>query len=605
LDTLTTTGSSPSATILSRAADRFEFRNVLRHGRTGSLYRARDRFTDVAVTMKLLPFDLSGKKAREAFEKRAKALSSIDDPCCAPVRDFGYHYGLAYIVADDVQGETLDRYLKQRGPFEFGEFAVIFATILRALAAAHDKGLVHGDVQPSHIVLTDDGERVTGLTLVGFGFPDLMNDDAAINEETRHVSNVEAIAPERLLRNNVDHRLDLYALGATAYEMLTGKQPFTGASIDNVFRTIYEDPEPIADALPRNTDVPDSALELIENLVEKSPVDRPSSAKDALFWFESAANLESYEFSDVDLNCLSTEEMEALELADDIAAARPSRPRLEATQYEAGTMDSSSRTIHVSDARTPYLSLPQMLQVLGLMAMFTLFVALGWLVTMKLGPDSEDQPPKIENVAESEIAPPEDEDPKAEIQSLFTKIDIALTDRRFGTAEALLEQLEAREDFPSELRGTLNAYRSRLEMNSKLERARRLENSGRIEDALLIYSDIAEKYPNHANVPKSIERLENSFVLNITSNTRGIVSVDGEPLGVTPFTGILPISTERITVARKGYRSWSIPVDAEGGTRVELEADLTRRPARERPDRQERDIAASPFMDLMEMGLDN
>jgi hypothetical protein len=98
--------------------------------------------------------------------------------------------------------------------------------------------------------------------------------------------------------------------------------------------------------------------------------------------------------------------------------------------------------------------------------------------------------------------------------------------------------------------------------------------------------------------------LEGSFVLEVTSNVRGVVTVDGEPVGVTPFTGLVPKDTSEIAVSRKGYKTWKSLVAAQGGSRLVLKAKLRHRYSGERPDRIEKDVNASPFMDLMEMKID-
>ena len=612
----TTSGSSPSATSWSRAADRYEFVTLLQHGRTGSTYQARDRMSERPVTIKLLAF--RDPEAKRRFEHHAALLCRLDHPHIVPVLDYGYHFGLAYLVTEDRGGTSLQDYLQHRGPLQWEQFAAVFDAVVQALGAAHELDIVHGDIQPSHIILFDDGARVTNVGIAGFGFPDLHGNGIAAGDDTKHVSTVDAIAPEKLLQQACDHRLDLYELGETAYELLTASPAFESAALDHVFQRIYEPPIPLAGLLPEGHAVPTSVHELIGKLLAKSPSDRPQSAEQVSFWFRSAAGLDSYDLRDIEIPALGSREREVRERALDIEAARPRLGRSSSPSRSGptaplphGELTASGPTVQLSNftpaaPRPPEASLSPRLvfQLAALLSLFITFAAVGWIGVMHLLPSEPEQTSAPPTHEPSPAPPPfEETSPKDEYQSVLSQIDDALDDRRYGTAEGLIHGLEQTDEFPSELRGTLKGYRSRLELASKLDRARRLESSGQREEALLLYSDVAKRYPEHVQVPEDVEQLQHAFVLEVNANVRSVVFVDDEPVGVTPFTGLVPASSTKVSVSRKGYRTWESAIAAQKGTKLELDVKLKHRGRHDKPDKVEIDLQASPFMDLMEMDL--
>lgn len=571
-----------------------------------------------SVTIKLLAF--RDAEAKQRFEKLAAKLCRLDHPNIVPVLDYGYHFGLAYLVTEDEGGVSLQDYLQHRGPLRWEQSAAVFDAVVAALGAAHALDIVHGDIQPSHIMLFDDGVRVTNAAIVGFGFPDIHGTGIAAGDDTKHVSTVDAIAPEKLLQQACDHRLDLYELGETAYELLTASPAFENESVDHVFQRIYEPPRPLNDLLPEGHGVPASVRELIAKLLAKSPADRPQSAEQVSFWFRSAAGLDSYDFRDIELPALGPREREVRERALDIEAARPRlgrssaapRSRPAASRLPSGELTASGPTVQLTNftpaaARPPEASLSPKLvfQLAALLSLFITFAALGWIGVMHLLPRDDVQTPATRPDQPPVPTPPpvEPPSPKDEYQSMLSQVDDALDERRYGTAESLIHELERSDTFPSELRGTLKGYRSRLELASKLDRARRLESSGQREEALLLYSDVAKRYPEHVQVPEDVEQLQHAFVLEVNANVRSVVFVDDEPVGVTPFTGLVPASSSKVAVSRKGYRTWESAIAAQKGTKLELDVKLKHRGRNDKPDKVEIDLQASPFMDLMEMDL--
>ena len=246
-------------------AGRYLLERRLGRGGMGVVYLARELRLDRRVAIKLLPPERSVQPAaRERFLREARTAAQLSHPGIVPifavheVSDFVY-FAMAY-----VDGGTLGRRVRNRGPVPYDTGARLLEEVARALAYAHDRGVVHRDVKPDNILL----DLATGRALVSdFGIARVGS--ATSTEPRRVVGTAEFMSPEQVLGERVDPRSDLYSLGVVGFFALSGELPFVGPDDMTVLaRHVSDPPPPLASVAPG---VPPRLAETIDRCLAKDP----------------------------------------------------------------------------------------------------------------------------------------------------------------------------------------------------------------------------------------------------------------------------------------------------------------------------------------------
>ena len=247
----------------------------------GEVYRARDRRLDRLVAIKIIKTaHHDDPRARERFDREAKVVASLDHPHICAIYDVGHDNGVAYLVMQYLEGETLASRL-HGGPLPIAEALKYGSQIAHAIDAAHKRGITHRDLKPSNVMLT----RV-GAVLLDFGLaklsdaPDLTNTSTTIDltREGTIVGTLRYMAPEVLERRGADARSDLFSFGAILYEMITGRRAFEGDSdVRAMVSILNEQPKPL---LASRADVPPELQQIVDGCLAKDPEDRWETARD-------------------------------------------------------------------------------------------------------------------------------------------------------------------------------------------------------------------------------------------------------------------------------------------------------------------------------------
>ena len=285
-----TSSLASESTMLPEVVSHYRIRRRLGAGGMGEVYLADDLTLKRQVAIKLLTSkDLSDDQVRKNLLREAQAAASLDHPNICPVYEVGTDGDLSFIVMQYVEGETLADRLKKGRPSP-SEALDIAAQVADALAAAHRQGVVHRDIKPQNIVLTPRG----GLKVLDFGLAKRAPTGPASEQMTRStleqsgavVGTAPYMSPEQVKQEPVDGRSDLFALGATYYECLTGRRAFSGKSpLEICGQVLHVDPPPPSSI---NDQLGPAHDELCRQLLAKRPDDRVQTGEEALRLLELA-----------------------------------------------------------------------------------------------------------------------------------------------------------------------------------------------------------------------------------------------------------------------------------------------------------------------------
>src|SRR5262245_45498336 len=275
----------------------YEVTAPLGAGGMGEVYRARDARLGRDVAIKVLPVALAAHADRLArFEQEARAAGALNHPNILAIHDIGAHEGTPYLVSELLEGETLRDRLAG-GALPVRKAIDLMAQAARGLAAAHERGIVHRDLKPENLFVARDGR----LKILDFGLAKLTAPDreGAVRQSAPTLQadtgpgavwgTVGYMSPEQVRGNPVDHRSDVFALGAILYEMLSGKRAFRGASpADTVSAILKEDPPDLTEVVEA---IPPALERVVRHCLEKNPNERFQSARDLAFNLEAISGL--------------------------------------------------------------------------------------------------------------------------------------------------------------------------------------------------------------------------------------------------------------------------------------------------------------------------
>ncbi len=210
----------------------------LGEGGMGMVYLARHQTLNKRVAVKLLRTNLpTDVNAVDRFIREARATASLDHPAIVSVYDAGEQNGVYYIVMQYVEGESLGARIKRTGRLTSAEAIKIFRVAAAGIAHAHSKGIIHRDIKPDNILISNEGH----VKIVDFGLARVLEGDASLSRTGTIVGSPAFMSPEQALGKKLDERTDVYSLGATLYHMVTGVPPFDAdGTIEAVWKVVKE-----------------------------------------------------------------------------------------------------------------------------------------------------------------------------------------------------------------------------------------------------------------------------------------------------------------------------------------------------------------------------
>jgi hypothetical protein len=228
-------------------AGRYELIRSLGGGGMSEVYLARDLLLGREVAVKVIRPELAADERSVArFRREARAAASLSHPGIVAIHDVGVHRDAPFIVMERVQGRTLGQVLQDEGRLSPDRTAEIGAAVAYALAAAHAAGIIHRDVKPGNIMLTESGQ----VKVLDFGIAHATRWTPLTEGPVVH-GTAEYISPEQIRGEGADPRSDVYALGSVLYELLAGHPPFHGETpLAIAYRHLEDTPPPIESQRP-------------------------------------------------------------------------------------------------------------------------------------------------------------------------------------------------------------------------------------------------------------------------------------------------------------------------------------------------------------------
>src|SRR6202050_2776005 len=204
---------------------RYELTHLIARGGMAQVYRAMDRQLERPVALKILFPELSVDRAFvERFRREAQAAANLSHPHLRPVFSGGEDGGTYFIVMEFIDGRALSSILRTAGPMHPDRAAEIGADVAIALAYPHRHGVIHRDVKPGNVLITEDGI----VKVTDFGIARAINTEESLTQTGAVMGTATYFSPEQAAAMGVAARSDIYSLGVVLFEMVTGRPPFMG-----------------------------------------------------------------------------------------------------------------------------------------------------------------------------------------------------------------------------------------------------------------------------------------------------------------------------------------------------------------------------------------
>ncbi len=269
--------------LVGKRIDHFEIRGRLGEGGMGTVYLAHDVSLERPVALKVLRRELGGNQELvERLIMEARAQARLQHPNVVTIYYIGVYEGAPYFAMEYVRGRSLDEHLTEKGAIPWQEALDHVIQTARALAAAYRRGIIHRDIKPSNLILSpveSGGVHGGQVVVADFGLAAPIG-----GREGSFAGSPHYASPEQIGARALDHRTDIYALGVTFYELVTGARPFDAGTLAELFVQHETAARP---AVPEDK-APGRVRRLIAEMMDADPARRPAAYEELLARLESA-----------------------------------------------------------------------------------------------------------------------------------------------------------------------------------------------------------------------------------------------------------------------------------------------------------------------------
>lgn len=268
--------------------NRYEIREKIGEGGMAKVYKAKDHLLNRFVAVKVLKDEFT-KNAEfvEKFKAEAAAAGSISHSNIVNIYDVGSQVNINYIVMEYLNGRTLKELIIQNGKLDYNRALDFGIQIGKALECAHKNNIIHRDIKPQNILVTDEGS----IKVTDFGIAKATN-SVTLTNSNKVIGSAHYFSPEQAKGSYVDARTDIYSLGVVIYEMVTGRVPYDAESPVSVALKHLQ--EPVVPPRYINSNVPEGLNNLILKAMEKDPIERYQNIKDMLLDMQRIKNNSNY-----------------------------------------------------------------------------------------------------------------------------------------------------------------------------------------------------------------------------------------------------------------------------------------------------------------------
>lgn len=257
-------------TIIGQKIDNYKIIDVIGRGGMGVVYKATDMNLEKTVALKMIdPFYARNESFLKRFRTEAIALAKLENKNIVSVYALRETDNGLFMVMEYVDAKTVSEWLKEKGVLSIDETIKIVRQLLNAINHAHKVGVIHRDIKPNNILLCEDGT----VKVMDFGLAKLIQEHGEQSTVTKTAGTLYYMSPEQIKGSKIDNRSDIYSIGMTIYEMLTGRTPFDkGAGEYNIQKQIIEGK--IESPEKYNPGIPKSLVKFIMKAIDKNPEKR-------------------------------------------------------------------------------------------------------------------------------------------------------------------------------------------------------------------------------------------------------------------------------------------------------------------------------------------
>ncbi len=318
--------------LTGQTIDRYHILEQIGEGGMAVVYKAYDVRLEREVAIKIIRKEAfppeSLDRIFKRFEREAKALARLAHPNIVKVYDFGEYEGSPYLVMEFQPGGTLKAILGK--PLAWTEVSQLIIPIARGIGYAHQKGILHRDVKPSNILITENNEPM----LTDFGIAKILDlsDGQTLTGTGLGVGTPEYMAPEQGLGKEVDARADIYSLGVVLYELVTGRKPYTADTPMAVIIKHISDPLPLPSAVFPNLQSVEENL--LIKVLAKDPVNRYQSMAELVVAMEKVSDLDGWRNTKENISTAAAGQVKPDKTIDEIKPVIANTPDTRSTERE-------------------------------------------------------------------------------------------------------------------------------------------------------------------------------------------------------------------------------------------------------------------------------